>query len=130
MFRRHPSRFTGCDLMITFRRTIRSLTATMPGWLILICGVCLAVPLVRLAALVLAAGLCLVQPARVRRAASAWKGGKSHRAFDASSGDGGPQAQTSPSASAPTYIQLNAEDTEYHTRMATSECFGRTGAKS
>jgi hypothetical protein len=28
------------------------------------------------------AGLCLVQPARVRRAASAWKGGTSHRARD------------------------------------------------
>ena len=68
--------------MITIRKVTRSLTAVMPGWLIVICGVCLAIPLARLAALLFTAGLCLVQPARVRRAASAWKGGKSHRAFD------------------------------------------------
>ena len=68
--------------MITIRKVTRSLTAVMPGWLIVICGVCLALPLARLAALLFTAGLCLVQPARVRRAASAWKGGKSHRAFD------------------------------------------------
>jgi hypothetical protein len=37
-------------------------------------------PVGRLAALLFTAVLCLVQPARVRRAASAWKGGKSHRA--------------------------------------------------
>lgn len=68
--------------MITIHKIIRSLTAVMPGWLIVICGVCLAIPLARLAALVFTAGLCLVQPAKVRRAASAWKGGKSHRAYD------------------------------------------------
>lgn len=68
--------------MITARKITRSLTAVMPGWLLLACGVCLAIPLARLAALLLAAVLCLVQPARVRRAASAWKGGKSHRVRD------------------------------------------------
>jgi len=68
--------------MITVRKITRSLTAVMPGWLIVICGVCLAIPFARLAALLFTAGLCLVQPARVRRAASAWKGSKSHRAFD------------------------------------------------
>ena len=68
--------------MITIRKITRSLTTVMPGWLIVICGVCLAIPLARLAALLFTAGLCLVQPAKVRRAASAWKGGKSHRAFD------------------------------------------------
>jgi len=68
--------------MITIRKIVRSLTAVMPGWLIVICGICLAIPLARLAALVFTAGLCLIQPARVRRAASAWKGGKSHRALD------------------------------------------------
>ena len=68
--------------MIAVRKIARSLTAVMPGWLIVICGVCLFIPLARLAALLFTAGLCLVQPARVRRAASAWKGGKSHRAFD------------------------------------------------
>ena len=68
--------------MITVRRITPSLTAVIPGWLTVICGVCLAIPLARLAALPSAAGLCLVQPARVRRAASAWNGSKSHRAFD------------------------------------------------
>jgi UPF0716 family protein affecting phage T7 exclusion len=67
--------------MITVRKITRSLTAVIPGWLIVICGVCLVIPLVRLAALLFTAGLCLVQSAKVRRAASAWKDGKSHRAF-------------------------------------------------
>lgn len=68
--------------MITVRKVTRSLMAVMPGWLIVICGICLAIPLARLAALVFTAGLCLVQPARIRRGASAWKGGKSHHARD------------------------------------------------
>jgi hypothetical protein len=68
--------------VITARKITRSLTAAMPGWLLLMCGVCLAIPLARLAALMLAAVVCLAQPARVRRAASAWKGGKSHRTCD------------------------------------------------
>jgi hypothetical protein len=68
--------------MITARKVARSLTAAMPAWLLLICGVCLFIPLARLAALLFTATLCLIQPARVRRAASAWKGGKSHRACD------------------------------------------------
>jgi hypothetical protein len=71
-----------CEPMITIRKIIRGLTAAMPVWLVVICGVCLAIPLARLAALVCTAGLCLIQPARFRRAVSAWKGGKSHRAFD------------------------------------------------
>jgi hypothetical protein len=68
--------------MITFRKITRSLTALMRGWLLVICGVCLAIPLARLAALLFTAGLCLIQPARVRCAASASKSDKSHRAFD------------------------------------------------
>jgi hypothetical protein len=68
--------------MITIRKIIRSLTTTMPSWLLILCSVCLAIPLVRLAALLFTAVLCLAQPARVRRAASAWKGGKSHRRFE------------------------------------------------
>jgi hypothetical protein len=56
--------------------------AAMPGWLLVIFGVCLAIPLARLVVLVLTAALCLMQPARVRRAASAWQGGKSHRRCD------------------------------------------------
>jgi hypothetical protein len=69
--------------MITVRKVTRSPTAVMPGWPVVIRGVCRAIPLARLAALLSTAGLCLVQPARVGRAASAWKGGKSPRAFDA-----------------------------------------------
>jgi hypothetical protein len=68
--------------MLAVRKVTRNrLTAVMPEWLIVICGVGLAIPLARLAALLFTAGMCLVQPARVRRAASAWKDGKSHRAF-------------------------------------------------
>jgi len=53
--------------MIAVRKVVRSLTAAMPGWLLVICGVCLAIP-----------------------AASAWKGGKSHGRCDESpaGGDG------------------------------------------
>ena len=72
--------------MIVVRKVVRSLMAVMPGWLLVIIGVCLAIPLVRLVVLVLTAALCLMQPARVRRAASAWKGGKSHRRRDESLG--------------------------------------------
>jgi hypothetical protein len=54
----------------------------MPGWLLVICGVCLAIPVARLAALLFTVGLCLVQAARVHGAASAWKVGTSHRALD------------------------------------------------
>jgi hypothetical protein len=68
--------------VITFRKLLRSLTAAMPGWLLVICAVCLFVPLARFAALLFTAALCLIQPARVRRAASAWKAGKSHRALE------------------------------------------------
>jgi hypothetical protein len=60
--------------VISVREITRSLIAVMPGWLMIICGVCLAIPLARLAALLFTAGLCLIQLARVRRAASAWKG--------------------------------------------------------
>jgi hypothetical protein len=67
--------------MITVRRITPGLTAVMPGWPIVICGIRLAVPLARLAALLSAARLCLVQPAGVRRVAGAWNGGKPHRAF-------------------------------------------------
>ena len=77
--------------MITFRKIIRSLAAAMPGWLLAICGLCLFFPLARLAALLFTAALCLIQPVRVRRAASAWKGGKSHRASGDSSGYHRPQ---------------------------------------
>lgn len=73
--------------MIVVRKAVRSLTAAMPGWLLVVFGVCLAIPLARLVVLLLTAALCLVQPARVRRASSAWKGGKSHRRGDESPAD-------------------------------------------
>jgi hypothetical protein len=68
--------------VIVVRKVVRSLMAVMLGWLLVVFGVCLAIPLARLVVLVLTAVLCLMQPARVRRAASAWKGGKSHRRYD------------------------------------------------
>jgi hypothetical protein len=70
--------------VIVVRKVVRSLTAAMLGWLLVVFGVCLAIPLARLVVLLLTAALCLVQPARVRRASSAWKGGKSHRRCDES----------------------------------------------
>ena len=70
--------------MIVVRKVVRSLMAVMPGWLLVVLGVGLAIPLVRLVVLILTAVLCLMQPARVRRATSAWKGGKSHRRRDES----------------------------------------------
>lgn len=82
--------------MITFRRIIRGLTAAMPGWLIAVCGLLLIIPLARLAALLLTAALCLIQPVRVRRAVSAWKGGKSHRALDGGAAGSHPVAPTYP----------------------------------
>jgi hypothetical protein len=68
--------------MITVREVTRSPTAVMPGWPMVIGGVWFAISLARLAALLFTAGLCLVQPAGVRRAASAWMGATSQRAFD------------------------------------------------
>jgi hypothetical protein len=70
--------------VIVVRKVVRSLTAAMLGWLLVVFGVCLVIPLARLVVLLLTAALCLVQPARVRRASSAWKGGKSHRRCDES----------------------------------------------
>lgn len=69
-------------LVIIVRRIIGSLTAAMPGWLIVILGVCLMIPLVRLAALLFTVVLCLIQPARIRRAANAWKDSKPQRRSD------------------------------------------------
>ena len=68
--------------MITVREIAGSPAAVMPGWPVVIRGVCRAIRLARLAALLFTAGLALVQPARAGRAASAWTGGRSHRAFD------------------------------------------------
>jgi hypothetical protein len=64
--------------MITIRKITRSLTAVMPGWPIVIYGVCLAIPLARLAALLFTAGCAWFS----QRESAASKGGKSHRSFD------------------------------------------------
>ena len=50
--------------MIIVRRIVPGLTAIMPRWPIVICGICLALPLARLAAWLSAARLRLVQPPR------------------------------------------------------------------
>jgi len=49
--------------VIVVRKVVRSLMAVMPRWLLVIFGVCLAIPLARLVVLVLTAALCLMQPA-------------------------------------------------------------------
>ena len=64
--------------MIAVLKSARSLTVATPGWLTAFCAVCLLIPLARIAALPFTAALCLIQPARLRRVASAWKGGKSN----------------------------------------------------
>jgi hypothetical protein len=43
--------------VIVVRKVVRSLMAAMPGWLLVIFGVCLAIPLARLAVSVLAAAV-------------------------------------------------------------------------
>ena len=43
--------------MLAVRKVTRNLTAVMPEWLIVICGVCPAIPLARLAALLFTAGI-------------------------------------------------------------------------
>ena len=56
--------------MIVVRKVVRSLMAAMPGWLLVIFGVCLAIPLARLVVLVLAAACASCNPREsvVRRA--------------------------------------------------------------
>jgi len=69
--------------VIAVRKVMRSLTAAMPRWLVIICGVCLVIPLARLAALVFTAAFV---PGSASEGppcpASAWKDGKSHRRAD------------------------------------------------
>src|SRR4029077_19334969 len=77
-------RVSDYHLVIVVRKVVRSLMAAMPGWLLVIFGVCLAIPLARLGLLVFTVAFCLMQPARVHRAGSAWQGGKSHRRCDES----------------------------------------------
>jgi len=53
----------------------------MPRWLVIAFAACLVIPgpFDEIGALLLTGALCAVQPIRARRAASAWRGGKSHR---------------------------------------------------
>jgi len=70
--------------MITVRRALRAANAVMPKWLAVVFTACLVIPgpFDEIAALVVVVFLCAVQPIRFRRARSAWRGGKSHRASD------------------------------------------------
>ena len=67
---------------ITARKTGRAMRAALPAWMMAVFAVCLVIPgpFDELAAVLATAILCIVQPVRARRAASAWRGGKSHRA--------------------------------------------------
>ena len=47
-------------LVIAVRKVVRSLTTATPEWLLVLCGVCLAIPWARLAVLVFTAAWCLV----------------------------------------------------------------------
>ena len=71
--------------MITARKCMRAARAAMPSWLLAVFGACLVIPgpFDELAALLAVLVLVTVQPVRGRRAASAWRGGKSHRRHDA-----------------------------------------------
>ena len=71
--------------MITARRFRRATMASLPKWLAIAVALCMLIPgfFDDIAALVIVAGVLIVQPWRVPRFRSAWRGGKSHRAHDA-----------------------------------------------
>jgi hypothetical protein len=70
--------------MIAVRKTSRAVRAAMPAWLLAVLTVCLVIPgpFDEIAAVLALVLLCTIQPVRAHRAASAWRGGKSHRAYD------------------------------------------------
>ena len=70
--------------MINARRTYRALSAMLPPWMLAVFAVCLVIPgpFDELAIVLTALVLGIAQPIRLRRARSAWKGGKSHRQYD------------------------------------------------
>jgi hypothetical protein len=53
--------------VIVVRKVVRSLTAAMPGWLLVVFSVCLAIPLARLVVLLLTAAFV---PGATRESAS------------------------------------------------------------
>jgi hypothetical protein len=67
--------------MITTRKAARAVRAMMPRWLLVFLGACLVIPgpFDELAALLAVVVVGMVQPVRFRRAASAWRGGKTNR---------------------------------------------------
>jgi hypothetical protein len=70
--------------VIAARKAGRAMRTALPLWLIAVFTACLVIPgpFDELAMIVVTGALCAVQPVRARRAASAWRGGKSHRAHD------------------------------------------------
>src|SRR5690242_11862114 len=66
------------------RQVKRAAFAALPAWLAVVLAVCFALPgwVDEIPPLVLALILCTIQPVRLARARSAWRGGKSHRARD------------------------------------------------
>jgi hypothetical protein len=68
-------------MVITTRKAARAVRAALPGWMLGLVAVCVVIPgpFDELAVITAAVALCAVQPVRARRAASAWRGGKSHR---------------------------------------------------
>ena len=67
--------------MIIARKARRALFAALPAWLAAAVAFCAIVPgwIDDVPPLALAFALCLVQPVRIRRARSAWRGGKTER---------------------------------------------------
>jgi hypothetical protein len=77
-----PMRLCG-HIMITPRKVLRAARAALPAWMLPVIAVALCIPGPQdeLAVALIAGLLCAIQPVRARRAASAWRGGKSHRAI-------------------------------------------------
>jgi hypothetical protein len=68
--------------VITARRAARAVRAALPGWLMVTFAACAVIPgpFDELAVIVAVLIVCAIQPVRIARARSAWRGGKSHRA--------------------------------------------------
>ena len=73
--------------MIWARKLSRAVQAAVPAWLAAVLAVCAFVPtpfeIDDWIPVAITLVLLIVQPQRIARFRSAWKGGKSHRAFDA-----------------------------------------------
>lgn len=73
--------------MIVLRKFTRAMRAACPPWLVIIWTIAACVPtpfeIDELVPLVLTIAVLAIQPQRIPKARSAWRGGKSHRAWDA-----------------------------------------------